>query len=312
MSAGASWTSLETPRLIADLKARHGFEVAQIIYDCIPTFMPQLWGPGFSGHFTAWLADMLHVCDHAIAISEKTAEDLRLFAQKVHLPSPRTSVIRLGDNISQRTVTAKPKFADALNDSFVLTVGTIEARKNHRILYQVWRKLSAELGEECPSLVCVGSPGFLTGELEYEIFNDPLTFDKIKFVHGVSDAELLWLYDNCRFTVYPSIYEGWGLPVGESLRHGRHCIATDNSSIPEIAGDLVDYFDPHDTQRCYELVRAYLLDNELLRHREQRIQDEYEITTWTECADQLLQLLVGTTAKSQEPSRNQTAVPVAA
>ena len=69
-----------------------------------------------------------------------------------------------------------------------------------------------------------------------------------------SDAELAFLYRNCRFTVFPSLYEGWGLPIGESLWFGKLCIASKTSSMPEVGGDLVDYVDPKDADSLQQAI----------------------------------------------------------
>ena len=69
-----------------------------------------------------------------------------------------------------------------------------------------------------------------------------------------NDAELRALYENCEFFVYPSLYEGWGLPVAEALAFGKFVLASDRGSIPEVGGDLVEYIDPWNASAWAEAI----------------------------------------------------------
>ena len=82
--------------------------------------------------------------------------------------------------------------------------------------------------------------------------------EKILVLKGINDEELSWLYRNCMFTAYPSLYEGWGLPVAESLRYGKFCIASKISSVPEIAPDLTKLIDPLDAMEWYNTIKFYI------------------------------------------------------
>jgi len=91
----------------------------------------------------------------------------------------------------------------------VLSVGTLEARKNHSLLYAVWNS-RAERGVELPRLVIVGRPGLWDGDVLHALAFDPSVSARVDVFSDVNDDQLLWLYQHCRYTVYPSIYEGWG------------------------------------------------------------------------------------------------------
>ena len=68
---------------------------------------------------------------------------------------------------------------------------------------------------------------------------------RVRLFRRVSDADLVRLYQDCLFTIYPSTYEGWGLPVTEALCFGKAVVTTAISSLPEAGGQYADYFDPH-------------------------------------------------------------------
>jgi glycosyltransferase involved in cell wall biosynthesis len=86
----------------------------------------------------------------------------------------------------------------------------------------------------------------------------------VHLVERPSDAELSYLYQNCLFSVYPSLYEGWGLPIGEALWHGRAVAASGTSSMPEVGGDLALYFDPRSLSEMISVIGS-LIEDEALR-----------------------------------------------
>src|SRR5438045_6658259 len=95
-----------------------------------------------------------------------------------------------------------------------------------------------------PHLVIVGGVSWDGENTERFFKQDRRIEGLVHILDEIDDAALDRLYRNCLFTVYPSLYEGWGLPVGESLNYGKICIATNTSSVPEIAPALTDLLDP--------------------------------------------------------------------
>jgi glycosyltransferase involved in cell wall biosynthesis len=111
---------------------------------------------------------------------------------------------------------------------------------------------------------------------------------KIILLRGLTDAELQRAYDSCLFTVFPSLCEGWGLPIAESLAHGKFCVASSRSSIPEVAGSLIDYFDPTNEKDALAKIERPLIDPAYLAEREARLRLEYRPRTWADCAHALI------------------------
>ena len=106
----------------------------------------------------------------------------------------------------------------------------------------------------------------------------------VHILHSINDVTLKWLYHNCLFTVYPSLYEGWGLPVAESLSLGKFCIASSAGSLPEIAPGIIDLIDPQDFISWCERIERYVLRPSLLRAREEQAKT-YRCHSWTEAAE---------------------------
>ena len=111
---------------------------------------------------------------------------------------------------------------------------------------------------------------------------------KMRTKFRFTDADIDEIYRRARFTVFPSLYEGWGLPVAESLAHGTFCIASPAGAIPEVAGDLVDYVDPWDVPGWAARIAHYLDRPDTLAARVTRIRTEYAAPTWADSASQVL------------------------
>ncbi len=147
-------------------------------------------------------------------------------------------------------------------DDFTLTVGTIEAKKNHYLLYYVY-KLAKARGIVLPKMAVVGRLGWHTQEMYDIMTQDPEVKDSLVFLHNTSDEELAWLYDNCLFTVQPSWHEGWGIPIAESVGRGVPCLCSNTSSMVEIAEGIVDHFSPSSADECLAGMQR-LLDKQYL------------------------------------------------
>jgi glycosyltransferase involved in cell wall biosynthesis len=106
--------------------------------------------------------------------------------------------------------------------------------------------------------------------------------DKIILLTDVNDNDLAALYRASYFTLYPSLYEGWGLPVAESLAFGKFCLASKSSSIPEVGGELLEYIDPWDVPGWADRILYYVLNPEEVQKREQSIRNEYRAHSWDE------------------------------
>ena len=163
-------------------------------------------------------------------------------------------------------------------------MSTIQARKNFDLLYRLWQKFAIEGTSGLPHLVIVGREGFGAADLLQQMRNDPSIARSVTILNTVSDAELAWLYANCAFTLYPSWYEGWGLPLSECLAYGKTFIASDRSSLPEAGQGLGIHLDPYDLVAWGREVVRLTADVEARRAMEERIVSERRLPSWADCA----------------------------
>lgn len=282
---GASWDSKTKIFDLARLKYRQKLHYVQVIHDVIPAFEPYLFGDGFAADFDTRIFESIANADLLLCVSKATQNELLDFCRVARIEPPLTQVIRLGDDYAQSAYPARPKVDLAPGESFILCVGTYEVRKNHQLLYYA-AKEALYRGTEIPKIIIIGRPGWLVQDLTYTLRNDPAVRGKIQYLGGVSDDEKTWLFQNCSFTIFPSVFEGWGLPVGESLYYGKPCLSSNISSMPEIGGDIVDYFSPFNSGECLDKIIAYA-DPATLEQRTRRIADEYKTHRWEQTYHQV-------------------------
>lgn len=283
---GKPWDMPDFTPAIIRLKLKYSFRLTAVIYDLVIPLYPHLHSPQLFKNYTQYMLEIARGADILLPISKSTEKDLFTFCKKLSIPKPKTRVIRLGDNLSVSENPSAP--VQDIQKEFILCVGTIEIRKNHTLLYYVY-KLAAERGIRLPQLVIVGRPGWLAGDIYYLLKTDPSIGNKILVLENVSDNGLEWLYQNCKLGVYPSFYEGWGLPVAESALHNKLVLASHASSIPEIAGDLMEYSSPYDSNEMLEkLIKC--LDNNYLATKEKMLKKNFNRSEWSDTAKHILSL----------------------
>jgi len=159
--------------------------------------------------------------------------------------------------------TANVRSRLGIGDDFLLTVGTLEPRKNISVLVDAFAQLTRERPQSNIQLVIAGGRGWLSGPLFETISKSPVK-DRIVLTDYLHDDDLQALYSSCRIFVYPSIHEGFGLPPLEAMACGAPVIASRIPALEETTGAAALLFDP---KSVVELTRKILelLDNESAR-----------------------------------------------
>jgi glycosyltransferase involved in cell wall biosynthesis len=175
--------------------------------------------------------------DHVVCVSEYTRA--HFLAAFPHYPAERTSVVYPASRFAGLPAPTRPARLSHLEPGgFWLNVGTLEPRKNHLRLLRAYARLRAAR-PGTPPLVIAGGRGWLMPDLQ------PLA-DNVILLGYATDPELHWLYANCFAFVFPSLFEGFGLPVVEAMSQGAPVITSRTSSLPEVIGDAGLLVDPLD------------------------------------------------------------------
>lgn len=288
---GAFWGFNGDASRYARLK-QAGVLVGVYIYDLIPITHPEFCDAHLVSEFTLSLGDGFSVFDFVLAISEFAAQDVRRLQESLGLRRVPVQAVPLAHVLREELLEEDssgwtPAISALRGRRFVLSVSTIEARKNHAYLVTAWR-LMLEEGLDPPDLVFVGKYGWRVNDFMDQIKATGFLGGRIHILHDLPDAELEMLYRHCQFTAFPSFVEGWGLPVGESLAHGRPCVASNTSSIPEVGGNLVDYIDPFNVRAGVEAFRRMAFDEAYRAKREQDVREHFIARSWKTVTADLL------------------------
>jgi glycosyltransferase involved in cell wall biosynthesis len=280
---GSPWSHPDYAALVSEQR-QHGLRFALLVYDLIPIRRPEWCDRGLVRLFRDWFGTVLPLCDFVFAISRATASDVEAFARATQVVLPgRVVPIPIGTGFS-----SQPQSLDATGrqilpaGSYALFVSTIEARKNHTLLFRVWRRLLEEMPAECvPTLVFAGRIGWLVDDLMRQIANTDHLDGKLVVIEDPTDADLAGLYRGCLFTLFPSFYEGWGLPVTESLAFGKPCIISNRTALPEAGGRLARTFDPDNLHDAYRIIRQTIEDRPGLARWEAEVRREFRPVPWS-------------------------------
>jgi glycosyltransferase involved in cell wall biosynthesis len=286
VNLGAPWSSPYDAAFL-DMLADSGVRLAMLAHDMIPRLYPEWCPKSGIDDFNEWLNNVVPRAARMFAVSRSTANDLaRCLAADGHVRSP-AHILPVGSD-PVRHADSPP----LINEPYVLMVGTVEARKNHAAMLRVWRRLlSTMAADQVPVLVIAGKVGWLTNDLMEQFANADWLDDKIRFIDSPAEPTLVNLYEHCLFTVFPSFYEGWGLPVSESLAYGKPVAASKTSSIPEAGGDFCAYFDPDNINDIAATIQSLIEDKTRLATLAQRIASDYRPPTWHDTATALLSAL---------------------
>lgn len=165
-------------------------------------------------------------------------------------------------NIFQKySLNSMTKFKEkvSLPNNFILAVGSIEPRKNLLSLLEAYQKLDFTLKNKY-KLVLVGFQGWENEDVMSLIKKDS---NNILYLGYLSEIELAYIYNLASLFCYPSIYEGFGIPPLEAMACGTPVICSNTTSLPEVGGDAVVYFNPYDIDEISYSIRRVLEDSKL-------------------------------------------------
>jgi glycosyltransferase involved in cell wall biosynthesis len=297
VNIGTSWWHPDSFLVIRRAKAKYGIRYIPFVHDCVPIIMPEYCVKALIKDYTQWLVGVLIHADGYLVNSQSTGKDLDKIATLLHHKIPKPDVIRLDGRFSVnrqdgrrepigRSIITKHQLH---REPFVLFVGTIEPRKNHLLAFNVWLTMIRKRGlRQTPRLVCVGKPGWLTDATMGRLESSELLQRKVLVISKVTDNELAQLYRTCLFTLYPSSYEGWGLPITESLSYGKIPLTTAVSALPEAGGSLAEYFDLRSEHDMLAKLERLIDDVSYRERREVEIKQRFRPRDWIEIAEEIV------------------------
>ena len=243
-----------------DWVRRAGVRPIYLVHDLIPITHPEFCRAGESEKHRERMRTILTTAVGVIGNSQATLDELAGFANEEGLPVPPGLAAWLGSD-------ALPKPAESQvpdRPTFVI-LGTIEGRKNHLMLLGIWSRLIDRLGSAAPRLLVIGQRGW-EADAVFDMLdrNDKLRGHVVELNH-CSDEALVQHLSSARALLFPSVVEGFGLPLVEALRMGIPVIASDVPVFREIGGDIPTYLDPRDEAGWESAIVEYSADRSAVR-----------------------------------------------
>ena len=257
------------------------------IYDMLPFVMPESFVYWHAVYQRAYFRHAVKKAERIITISKNSKEDicriLKADENKIH-------VIPLATDLSLDKYPGEESGKKwNLTAPYILYAGAIHPRKNVARLIRVFQRL-IQVKKIPHTLVITGSFRWKSSQVK-EAAEGSSIRDKIIFTGQVSDEELAGLYRNCTVFVYPSLYEGFGLPVLEAMAMGVPVVASKISSLPEVAGDAAVLIDPYDDNEIFDAIWKILDDQELAAEMRQRALKRAGMFSWKHTAQEVFDVL---------------------
>lgn len=253
--------------------------VVTMIHDLIPILFPH-WFPKIMGYrLRRWLHKAAQRTTHFVTNSDCTAHDLRKIA-----PTVPITTTYLGSWLSKQSEVKKAHFAGN-QKPYILSVGTLEPRKNLATVLDAYQHLHLQY-EKVPDLVIVGASGWLT-DIKRRLGQLTIT-EHVKVMGFVSDSQLQRLYEQATMLVYPSLYEGFGIPPLEAMSSGCPVITSNVSSLPEVVGEAGILIDPTDANALADAMQNLLTDSAQASLLRQKGHQQAACFSWERCAQETL------------------------
>lgn len=295
VNLGTSWWLQNYFLRVREAKKEYKIRYVPFVHDMIPILTPEFCVAGLIQDFISWVLGVFIHADYYFVNSEATRRDLKKVATLLGYVIPDDNVVTIRLDADFRKPRAQSVDPDRLAihrvvpRNYVLFVGTIEPRKNHLLALTGWRRLIKKYDARAiPKLVCVGKRGWLNDMVFAQLGAMEDLKECVVMLSGVPDDVLSVLYENCLFTIFPSAYEGWRLPVTESLCYGKVPVTCNISSLPEAGGEFAEYFHLGDEDGFFAAVERLIFDKMYRETKEQLIRDSYTPRTWKEVSNDIV------------------------
>ena len=256
---------------------RRDCRVVVFIHDLIPVQFPEYSHPREKRLHTLRMRNTLRQAKGVVVNSHCTEGALRQFAREHGLDAPPMLVNPLGHDLPEPDTAHLPPW---LRDNYFVLLGTIEPRKNHLLILNLWRELARRHGDKAPQLVVIGRRGWECEQVVDMLERCEAIHPHLVELNDASDEVVAALIKNARALLMPSFAEGFGMPVQEALAWGTPVISTPLPAIKEFAGDIPDYAEPHDGARWLELLEEFARPDSRQRTAQMARLPRFKYTTW--------------------------------
>lgn len=262
----------------------HNIPVVVTIHDIIPHVFPDKYLSNILERIWYEVAIRVSIyrSDKILTISKFSKEELKRY---YGVDSSKIEIVTLAYNESFRKIKDSSMLNDVkgrygLNKKYILAIGGSEYRKNIQRLINVYLKNFKEDYE----LIVVG------GKWRDIDLSKKYQEENIRFIKGVPEEDLIAIYNMASVFVFPSFYEGFGIPVLEGMACGVPVVTSNISSMPEVGGDAAIYFNPYDENDMAEKIRQAIDDDQLREEMMAKGLEKVKEYSWDKCARETLKV----------------------
>lgn len=275
-------TGLDDPGYSA-WAGKSGVRPVYLVHDLIPITHPEYCRAGEKARHTKRMQTVLSTGFGVIGNSQATLDELESFRCSQRLPSVPSVAAWLGT--PDRQVAAKPLIVPD-RPTFVI-LGTIEARKNHIMLLQIWSRLIDRMGDGAPQLLIVGQRGWECEQV-FDLLDRGETLRRaVVELANCDDDAMMSHITTARALLFPSLVEGYGLPLVEALKMGTPVIGSDLPVFREIGQGIPEFLDPLDEPEWEQAILSYAADDSPRRRDQLSRMGGYRPPTWQEHFDKV-------------------------
>ncbi|WP_068319049.1 glycosyltransferase [Polycladidibacter hongkongensis] len=270
-----------------------GLRLVFFIHDIMPLVLPLEQTTVNVPMYRSWFDKVLTLADRILVCSIHTNKDVQNYIKAqdareveiVHVPLAHEFL--QGSQQQYPAVKSDETLTKPLNSKrYLLFVGPASGRKNAQAVITAWAKLEKHPDFAGLHLCIAGATTAQEGSEILKSMGLSSEGQRIVFQHAPTDQALSALYRHCLFTVFPSSYEGWGLPVGESLWFGKYCIAASGTTLEEVGATYCDYVEPGDVNALASAMEKAVTDRDYLQRKEQEIASA-KLRSWAQVAKEI-------------------------
>lgn len=284
--------------LYPELKAR-GVRIAVFFQDLIPIMWPEYAAAETVCAFMGYMTACVTYGDLFLSSTHANIEYLQDFMRRMGVRNPAPCAVTwLGTDFRKQGEYKPGKRLEeiAAGGKFLLMVGTVEPRKNHGLVLDAMEETLFSKGWQ---LVIAGRQGWNVGETAERIRNHARLGRQLHWIEDASDGDIEFLYQHCRFVVFPSFTEGFGLPIVEACGRGVPVLSSDHPVLREVGGNYCGYFSATDSGTLIrELEKA---DEESAYRQMKEALKGYEAVGWDQVAERIGMTLKELCSKGGNP-----------
>lgn len=258
-----------------------------MVHDLIPLTHPQFCRAGEEAKHLQRLYNCVRAASGVVCNSQATLDGLARLCHDHGWHMPPTAVALLAPELPERLDVTSP-----LEGPYFVFVSTIEPRKNHLMMLQLWERLVVQLGTAAPRLVIIGQRGWDYEEVTTLLENSALLENVVLEVSRCSDSEMVSYLQHSRALIFPSFTEGYGMPIVEALTMRVPVIASDLAVFREFAGQIPDYIDVRDEAAWFSTICNFAQADSPMRRAQMSRLEGYQAPTWQQHFEKVDALLL--------------------